>query len=58
MISSSLKFIHINISQIHAGRELNDELPAKTCISKFQFPVNKAGCPACRYFSINIMKKK
>jgi len=24
----------------------------KSCISKFQFPVNEAGCPTCGYFAV------
>ncbi len=31
--------------KLHAGRELTDELPTKSCLFKFQFPVNEAAKP-------------
>ena len=37
--------INANVPQLHAGRDLTDELPTKNCFSKFQFPVNEAPKP-------------
>jgi len=42
-----------NVSQMHEGWEFPNELPTKICISKFQFPVNKAAKPGLGYFAVS-----
>jgi len=39
-----------NVPQIHAGRDLTDELPTKYCFSNYYFPVNEAETPDLRVF--------
>jgi len=39
-----------HVSQIHAGRDLTDELPTKYCFSIYYFPVNEAETPGLRVF--------